>query len=103
MLTINNIHKIDNYQWEIQQGGIKWINNTELGKGLKSCYEIRITKRTDEVNGIPRRLLMQIIRRGTHLGWYSINVFEGGEPVKFIQKKREDITMECIKGIIESV
>ena len=92
-----------NYRWETQQGDMKYLYYTEITPNLKSCYEIRITKRTDEVNGIPRSLLMQIVRRGTHLGYYSINVFEQGLPVKYIQKKKDEITMAFIKEVIESL
>ena len=103
MLTIKNVNKMHNYRWETQQGDMKYLYYTEITPNLKSCYEIRITKRTDEVNGIPRSLLMQIVRRESAKGYYSINMFERGEPVRFTQKKGDEITMECIKGMIESL
>lgn len=108
-LTIQNIHKIDNMEWETQRGSghtnVKC--KAEIKEMVKEKYLIQFTKEyhthTQNVipNGERRTIVMEIGRKGLISGDYWIGVFEGGKMASVLHRKVTEITIPWIMGVIE--
>lgn len=106
MLTIRNIHKIDNMEWETKRGnGVTVKHTARIKENEPERYQIEFTKEyhnpTPQTGHTDRTIVMSIRRKGLENGSYGIGIYENGLLSEHLQRRVQELTILWIMGVIE--